>query len=148
MLSTEKAAKFPAGPTSSSPGPTLLMQVITAVRGIRDLYQGVGECVRYAAFQVASIVSTTGFSSANYDLWPEFSKKHWVVWRVASGRGAPSSRTTDTALGWMMEPDGAGAAGDVPHPGAVQPERVEAVLTALLKKYHARSGSGSGSGCT
>ena len=32
LLSTEKAAKFPAGPTSSSPGPTLLMQVITAVR--------------------------------------------------------------------------------------------------------------------
>ena len=32
LLSTEKAAKFPAGPTSSSPGPTLLMQVMTAVR--------------------------------------------------------------------------------------------------------------------
>ena len=46
---------------------------------IRDLYQGVGECVRYAAFQVASIVSTTGFSSANYDLWPEFSKMLLVV---------------------------------------------------------------------
>lgn len=46
---------------------------------LRDFYQGVGECVRYAAFQVASIVSTTGFSSANYDLWPEFSKMLLVV---------------------------------------------------------------------
>ena len=46
---------------------------------IREIYQGVGECVRYAAFQVASIVSTTGFSSANYDLWPEFSKMLLVV---------------------------------------------------------------------
>ena len=46
---------------------------------LRDVYQGVGECVRYAAFQVASIVSTTGFSSANYDLWPEFSKMLLVV---------------------------------------------------------------------
>lgn len=46
---------------------------------IRGIYDTVGDCVRYAAFQVASIVSTTGFSSANYDLWPEFSKMLLVV---------------------------------------------------------------------
>ena len=46
---------------------------------LRDVYQTVGDCVRYAAFQVASIVSTTGFASANYDLWPEFSKMLLVV---------------------------------------------------------------------
>lgn len=46
---------------------------------LRDFYHGVDECVRYAAFQVASIVSTTGFSSANYELWPEFSKMLLVV---------------------------------------------------------------------
>ena len=32
-----------------------------------------------AAFQVSSIVSTTGFSSDNYELWPEFSKMLLVV---------------------------------------------------------------------
>ena len=46
---------------------------------IRDVYDTVGDCVRYAAFQVSSIVSTTGFSSDNYDLWPEFSKMLLVV---------------------------------------------------------------------
>ncbi len=46
---------------------------------IRDVYATVGDCVRYAAFQVSSVVSTTGFSSANYDLWPEFSKMLLVV---------------------------------------------------------------------
>ena len=30
--------------------------------------------VRQAAFQVASIITTTGFSSVDFDLWPEFSK--------------------------------------------------------------------------
>lgn len=29
---------------------------------------------RYASFQVAAIITTTGFYTANYDLWPEFSK--------------------------------------------------------------------------
>ena len=30
--------------------------------------------VRQAAFQVASIITTTGFGSADFDQWPEFSK--------------------------------------------------------------------------
>lgn len=29
---------------------------------------------RYASFQVAAIITTTGFYTANYELWPEFSK--------------------------------------------------------------------------
>ena len=33
-----------------------------------------GESLRYAYFQVASIISTTGFSSTNFDLWPTMSK--------------------------------------------------------------------------
>ena len=46
---------------------------------LRDLYHSAGDCLRLAAFQVASIVSTTGFSSADFDLWPEFSKVVLVV---------------------------------------------------------------------
>jgi trk system potassium uptake protein TrkH len=33
-----------------------------------------GEALRYAAFSVASVVSTTGMSTADFDLWPLFSK--------------------------------------------------------------------------
>ncbi|MEG1932725.1 MAG: TrkH family potassium uptake protein, partial [Pygmaiobacter sp.] len=41
---------------------------------IRTLYLTFGEALRHAAFQVASIISTTGFSSADFNLWPEFSR--------------------------------------------------------------------------
>lgn len=34
----------------------------------------IGDSVRYAIFQVASIVTTTGFSTANFDTWPVFTK--------------------------------------------------------------------------
>lgn len=37
-------------------------------------YGSVLKAFRYAVFQVASIITTTGFASADYDLWPEFSK--------------------------------------------------------------------------
>ncbi|WP_210411546.1 TrkH family potassium uptake protein [Oceanispirochaeta crateris] len=38
------------------------------------VFHGFFESLRYAAFQVASILTTTGFATTNYDLWPEFSK--------------------------------------------------------------------------
>ena len=37
-------------------------------------YSGVGESLRYTAFQVASIISTTGFGTADFVLWPQFSQ--------------------------------------------------------------------------
>lgn len=41
---------------------------------IRDSFSTVGEALRHAAFTVASLVSTTGFSTVDFDLWPQFSK--------------------------------------------------------------------------
>ena len=41
---------------------------------IYHLVRNVELTVRQAAFQVASIITTTGFGSADFDQWPEFSK--------------------------------------------------------------------------
>ncbi|MFH1538518.1 MAG: potassium transporter TrkG [bacterium] len=38
------------------------------------VYEGVGEALRYASFQVASLLTTTGYCTANFDVWPPFSK--------------------------------------------------------------------------
>jgi trk system potassium uptake protein TrkH len=46
---------------------------------LRDLYTSAWDSIRHAAFQVASIVSTTGFSSADFDQWPEFSRMLLVL---------------------------------------------------------------------
>lgn len=37
-------------------------------------YQSVSDGLRDAAFQVSSIITTTGYTTADYDLWPAFSK--------------------------------------------------------------------------
>lgn len=42
-------------------------------------FRGAGETVLHAAFQVASIITTTGFSSVDFDLWPEFSRTILVI---------------------------------------------------------------------
>ncbi len=41
---------------------------------IRTMYDTLEETVRNSAFQVASIITTTGFSTVNFDLWPGLSK--------------------------------------------------------------------------
>lgn len=38
------------------------------------VYDSLGKAFRYAAFQVSSIITTTGFVTADYDVWPSFSK--------------------------------------------------------------------------
>ncbi len=39
-----------------------------------SVFKGFWESLRYAAFQVASIITTTGYATADYDVWPNFSK--------------------------------------------------------------------------
>lgn len=41
---------------------------------IKDMYPTIGETIRHSAFQVASVVTTTGFATTDFDLWPSFSK--------------------------------------------------------------------------
>lgn len=41
---------------------------------ISHMFDSVGDALRHAAFTVSSVVSSTGFSTVDYDLWPELSK--------------------------------------------------------------------------
>lgn len=40
----------------------------------RHIFENIGDLIRHSAFQVSSIITTTGFMSADFDKWPEFSK--------------------------------------------------------------------------
>lgn len=46
---------------------------------IFSMVGNVGDSIRHAAFQVASVISTTGFASTDFNLWPEFSKMILVL---------------------------------------------------------------------
>ena len=48
--------------------------VIALVFSIRPLYATLGETIRHAAFQASSIMTTTGYTTTDYDLWPSFAK--------------------------------------------------------------------------
>ncbi len=41
---------------------------------VHGMYDTVGETIRHSAFQVASLVTSTGFATTDFNLWPPFSK--------------------------------------------------------------------------
>ena len=50
------------------------VSVVLIVLNIRPLYDTLEETIRHAAFQVSSIMTTTGYATTDFDLWPSFSK--------------------------------------------------------------------------
>lgn len=53
----------------------IVVAAITAISfNVYSMYSTISETVRVSAFQVASIVSTTGYSTVDFNLWPGFSK--------------------------------------------------------------------------
>lgn len=52
---------------------------------IRPIYHNLGDTVRNASFQVASLVSTTGFSTADHNLWPEAAKMVLLILMIIGG---------------------------------------------------------------
>ncbi|MCR5576441.1 MAG: TrkH family potassium uptake protein [Oscillospiraceae bacterium] len=51
--------------------------VLAIAANIASMVGGFAQGLRYAVFQVGTIISTTGFATANFDAWPEFSR--WLL---------------------------------------------------------------------
>ena len=48
--------------------------IVLITLNLKGYYDTLGETIRHAAFQVSSIMTTTGFATVDFDLWPGFSK--------------------------------------------------------------------------
>ncbi len=58
----------------------IVASVITVITiNIHHMYGSVGEALRHAAFSVSSLISTTGFGTEDFNLWPELSRTLLVM---------------------------------------------------------------------
>ena len=55
----------------------ILFSAVTIALNLGSAYGGFFHNLRYSFFQVASIISTTGYGTADFSLWPTYSK--WVL---------------------------------------------------------------------
>ena len=92
---------------------------------IRDLFPNFLTAVQQAAFQVGSIITTTGFTTCNYDLWPPFARSILVTLMFigacagSTGGGMKISRLVVLAKSIRKEIQ------QTLHPNAVTPVRVD-----------------------
>ena len=52
----------------------ILGSIILIVWNLNGYYDTLGETIRHVAFQVVTIVTSTGYATTNFDAWPVFSK--------------------------------------------------------------------------
>ncbi len=54
----------------------VVIAIVTAIIcfSVRGLYGNFGEALRHSFFQVATIITTTGFATTDFDLWPSVAK--------------------------------------------------------------------------
>jgi len=58
---------------------------------LQNAYEGVGSALRFAVFQAATIVTTTGFATADWDAWPDFSRALLFVMIFVGGCAGSTS---------------------------------------------------------
>ena len=52
----------------------ILAAAVVIAFNCRGMFSSLGESLHHSFFQVASIITTTGYSTADFDLWPQLSK--------------------------------------------------------------------------
>ena len=57
----------------------IIFAILIITFNCRHLFSDIGELIRHSAFQVGSIITTTGFVSNDFDKWPELSKSLLVM---------------------------------------------------------------------
>ncbi|MCQ2463734.1 MAG: TrkH family potassium uptake protein [Clostridia bacterium] len=63
----------------------IAFSTVTIAVNIKSLYGSFFTSLRYSFFQVSSIVTTTGFSTADFNRWPEYSKMLLVLLMFIGG---------------------------------------------------------------
>lgn len=76
----------------------VLTSILLIVWNLRGYYDTLEETVRHTAFQVASIVSSTGYATTDFDLWPGFSKSI-LLFLMVIGACAGSTGAVSNAAG-------------------------------------------------
>ena len=71
----------------------LITVVLVTLSVTGTVYQSVGEGLRYASFQVASILTTTGYATADFDAWPALAKGVLVTLMLVGGGGGCAGST-------------------------------------------------------
>ena len=79
-----------------------LLVTVLLVLNIRSMYGSLGETIRHAAFQVSSIMTTTGFATTDFDTWPMFSKSLLLLLMIVGACAGSTGGGLKCARGLLL----------------------------------------------
>lgn len=92
---------------------------------ISGIYGNAGDSVRHAAFQTATVLSTTGYSTADFNTWPVFSKTLMVCLMFMGGCAGSTAGGIKASRIMMLFKIAAGEIRHAIHPRSVDTVRME-----------------------
>ena len=101
------------------------VSVLLVSVNIAPLYSSVEETVRKAAFQVLSIISTSGFATADFNLWPQFSKGILFALMLLGGCAGSTGGGLKVSRAIMLFKSGRRELKKMLHPRSVSSVRLE-----------------------
>ncbi len=119
-------------------GCIVIVAIALITWNVHDLFGSVGEALRHAAFTVASLISTTGFATADFNQWHELSQSLLVLIMFigacagSTGGGLKVSRILILIKSWNRELK------STLHPKQVKPIAVDghAVDKEVVRSVH------------
>lgn len=106
---------------------------------ILHMCSGAGEAVRLAFFQVASVITTTGYATTDFNLWPTFSKGVLVLLMFIGGCAGSTAGGMKVARVALLSKTTAHDIGRMVHPNAIsnvhfegQPQREKDIRSVLM----------------
>lgn len=57
----------------------ILVSIVVIVLNCGHMYQNISDAIRHTAFQVGSVITTTGYSTVDFDTWPTLSRTIMVL---------------------------------------------------------------------
>ena len=102
----------------------VLGSILLITINLRDYYSSLGETLRHAAFQVASIVTTTGFATTDFDLWPGFSRTILLCLMIVGACAGSTGGGFKCGRVWLILKGLRRSVQQIVHPGKIQVVRV------------------------
>ena len=118
--------------------------VVAAVLWLGGEYQGPGEALRHAAFQTVSNLTTTGFTSSDFSVWPSFAPLLLVLVAFVGGSSGSTSGGMKVARVTMAVRQGLREVKQLVHPrgqfivkmgGRQVPERIVLSVSGFCTLY-------------
>ena len=114
----------------------VIAAVLLILWNIRPLYSSASHALRDSAFQVASIITTTGYSTTDFDLWPAFSKGILLILMVIGGCAGSTAGGLKVSRVVILAKTISGEVRNALHP--------RHVTSVTLDEKHVKDSSGKG----